>query len=145
MTDLNQMASRNSEDVLASDLEFAPKSVVKVSAKQFTKVLTTTPQYREFQESYQKFLEDEEAQEIFEALKRKQESLRMMMMLNAVDEADRIELEKLEKKFYDNPLVIRYLSAQEELLSTCQQIGDVFSEAAGLDFGTSCRIGGCCG
>lgn len=145
MTDLSKITSKNQEDFMVNDLEVASKSVVKVSAKQFTEVLTETPQYREFEESYRKFSNDEEAQEIYGALKQKQESLRMMMMLNAVDEADRLELEELEKKFYENGLVSRYLEAQEALLATCQQVGDVLSDAVGLDFGTSCRVGGCCG
>jgi len=49
----------DTEDVLSSDLEVAPKSVVKATAKQFTKVLTTTPEYRQFEEAYQAFLDDE--------------------------------------------------------------------------------------
>lgn len=145
MTDHSQTMSKNREDMMKSDLEVSSKSVVKVSAKQFTQSLTETPQYRKFSKSYQKFMEDDDAQEIYNALRQKQESLRMMMMLNAVDEADQVELENLEKKFYDNALVKRYLAAQEELLATCQQVGDVLSEAVGLDFGTSCRVGGCCG
>jgi cell fate (sporulation/competence/biofilm development) regulator YlbF (YheA/YmcA/DUF963 family) len=128
-----------------NELSVTSKSVLLHTTRRFTEALTDTPEFVAFEESYQAFRHDQEAQTIYKALQNKQQALRMMMMLNSLDEKERQELKDLENQFYQQETVQSYLQAQNNLISLCQEIGDVFSEAVGLDFGSSCRIGGCCG
>lgn len=128
-----------------SELQVTSKPVMRQTARKFTEALAETPEFIAFEESYRAFRHDQEAQTVYQALQNKQESLRMMMMLNSVHETERQELKELENQFYQQETVQDYLQAQENLVSLCQEIGDVLSEAVGLDFGSSCRIGGCCG
>lgn len=133
------------ENLTLNDLEIAPKSVVLQTARLFSKTLADTPQFQEFEESYQNFRQDLKTQKLYQELQKKQESLRVMAMLSAVSEKDRTELENLQKDFYRQKSVSRYLKAQEDLISICQEVGDLLSKSVGLDFGSSCRVGGCCG
>ena len=66
-------------------------------------------------------------------------------MLNAVSEEDRKELQRLQDQFNSQPSVLRYAKAQEELMAISLEIGDILSKAIGLDYGASCKTGGCCG
>lgn len=128
-----------------NDLEIAPKSAVMQAAKQFAETLGETPQYREFVKSNINYRHDAEAQSALQEFQKKQSSLKAMLMLNAVSEEDRQELQRLQDKFYNQPSVLRYTKAQNELVAICQEIGDQLSNAIGLDYGSSCRTGGCCG
>ena len=145
MMETSQKQHQTQEAPFINDLEVTSKNVVIQSARFLTQALTETQQYHDFEESYKNFREDPEAQKTYNTLKQKQEALRMVMMLNALSDEERAELEKLEKQFLQNKAVMRYLAAQETLIQTCQQIGDILTEAAGLDFGAACRVGGCCG
>ena len=133
------------DNVTLNELEFASKSVVMSAARGFSEALTETPQFREFEEAYQAFHQDQQAQSAYKALQNKQQSLRMMLMLNSVDEKERQELQQREEDFYRNDTVTRFIRAQETLISLCQEIGDIISDAAGLNFGLACNVGGCCG
>lgn len=133
------------EKPVFEEFEVASKSVVMHSARKFTEALAESPQFVAFEESYQAFRNDQQLQLAYQALQKKQESLRMMMMLNAVDDNERQDLKVLEDQFYSQETVRSYIKAQENLVSLCQEIGDILSEAIALDFGVSCRIGGCCG
>lgn len=133
------------QKISINELEIATKPVVMNTARRFTEALAETPQFLAFEETYQAFRQDAEAQMAYQALQQKQESLQMMMMLDAVDEDERLELQNLQAKFYQQESVQTYLEAQENLISLCQEIGEILSDATGLDFGSACRIGGCCG
>ena len=128
-----------------NDLEVAPRSAVMQSAKQFAETLGDTPQYRDFEQSYFNFRKDTEAQSAIQEFQKKQASLKALLMLNAVSEEDRAELQRLQERFIQQPSVLRYTKAQEELVAISQEIGDLLSKAIGLDYGASCKTGGCCG
>ena len=128
-----------------NDLEITLRSGVMQTAKQFAKTLAYTAQFREFEQSYSSFRQDAEAQIAIREFQEKQASLKALLMLNAVSESDRQNLEVLQEHIYRQPSVLKYTKAQEELAATCQQIGDLLSETIGLDYGASCRSGGCCG
>lgn len=133
------------QDTTWNDLEVASKSVVMQAAKQFAEVFAETLQYREFEQAYMAFRQDTEAQSAIREFQKKQSSLKALLMLNAVSEEDRNELQRLQDRFYSQPSVLRYAKAQEKLIAISQQIGDLLSGVIGLDFGNSCRTGGCCG
>jgi len=128
-----------------NDLEITLRSGVMQTAKQFAETLAYMAQFREFEQSYSSFRQDAEAQTAIREFQEKQASLKALLMLNAVSESDRQNLEVLQEHIYRQPSVLKYTKAQEELAATCQQIGDLLSETIGLDYGTSCRSGGCCG
>jgi cell fate (sporulation/competence/biofilm development) regulator YlbF (YheA/YmcA/DUF963 family) len=132
-------------DTQWNDVEVAPRSVVMETAREFAQALSETPQYREFEQAYLNFRQDTEAQKAIQEFQAKQASLKAMFALNAVSEEDRQELFRLREQFCLKPSFIRFVNAQEALVAYCQNIGDLLSESIGLDFGNSCKTGGCCG
>jgi cell fate (sporulation/competence/biofilm development) regulator YlbF (YheA/YmcA/DUF963 family) len=128
-----------------NELEVAPRSAVMQAARQFAEVLADTPQFHEFEQSYIEFHQDAEAQNAIKEFQKKQASLKALMVLNAVSVEDQQELKRLADRFYERPSVIRNTKAQEELVAISQEIGDLLSNAIGLDYGASCKTGGCCG
>jgi cell fate (sporulation/competence/biofilm development) regulator YlbF (YheA/YmcA/DUF963 family) len=133
------------DNFMFNELEVASKPVVMQSAHRFSEALAESTQFKAFEEAYQAFRHNDQVQSAYRALRSKQESLRMMTMLNAVSDEERQELTKLENQFYGIETVQRYITAQEALISLCQEVGDLLSDAIGLDFGSACRTGGCCG
>lgn len=128
-----------------NDLEVAPNSVVMQAAKQFAEVFAATPQFHEFEQAFYNYRQDAEAQSAIQEFQKKQASLKALLMLNAVSDEDRQELQRLQERFYRQPSVLRYVAAQENLVAISQEIGDRLSKVIGLDYGNSCRTGGCCG
>jgi cell fate (sporulation/competence/biofilm development) regulator YlbF (YheA/YmcA/DUF963 family) len=126
-------------DTAWNDLEVASGEVVMQAARQFAEVFAATIQYREFEQAYANYRQDSEAQSAIREFQKKQASLKAMRLLNAISEQDRQELKRLQDRFYDQPSVVRYAKAQEELIALSQAIGDYLSNAIGLDFGTSCK------
>lgn len=132
-------------DTVLNELAIAPKSAVIQAARQFAETLSNSVQFRKFEKSYFDFREDARAQSAIQEFQKKQASLKALLMLNAVSQEDRQELQRLQDRFLHQPSVQKYAEAQEELMVVCQEIGDQLSEAIGLDYGSSCRTGGCCG
>jgi cell fate (sporulation/competence/biofilm development) regulator YlbF (YheA/YmcA/DUF963 family) len=128
-----------------NDLEVAPKSAVMQAARQFAEVLADTPEFQEFEQAYISYNKDAEARSAIEEFQKKQSSLKALLMLDAVSDEDRQELQRLQDRFYQQPSVLRYSKAQQELMAISQAIGDLLSKAIGMDYGASCRTGGCCG
>lgn len=128
-----------------NDIKVAPRSVVMQSAKQFAEILSETTQFREFEQSYFNFREDTAAQDALQEFQKKRASLKALLMLNAVSDEDRQDLQRLQERFVQQPSVLRYTNAQEELIKMCQEIGDHLSTAMGLNYSDSCKTGGCCG
>jgi len=133
-------------DPLWNELEVAPQSAVMQAAKQFAAVLEQTPQYREFEQAYLNYRQDGEAQTAIREFQKKQASLKALLVLNAVPDAEQQELHRLRDRFNQQPSVVRYARAQGELVALSQEIGDLLSKAIGLDYGNACKTGGgCCG
>lgn len=132
-------------DTTWNELEVAPREVVMHAARQFAEVLSLTDQFQAFEQAYLDFRQDTEAQSAMEEYQQKQSSLKALIMLNAVSEEDRNELKVLYDRFVHQPSVVRFIEAQDKLIELSQQIGDLLSQAIGMDFGSACRTGGCCG
>ena len=108
-----------------NDLEVAPKSAVMQAARQFAAALGQTAQYQEFEQAYQSYRQDHEAQAAIREFQKKQASLKALLVLNAVPEADQQELQRLLDQFSTSrPSVIEYTQAQAELVSMSQELGD---------------------
>jgi cell fate (sporulation/competence/biofilm development) regulator YlbF (YheA/YmcA/DUF963 family) len=127
-----------------NELEIASKSVVMNYARKFLKALAESPQFQEFEHAYQTFNQDKEAKSKYREMVDKQRLIRMMAP-NAIDENELKEYQKLEDLFYKLDSVQQYIKAQEILVSLSQEIGDILSEATGLNFALATKVGGCCG
>ena len=128
-----------------NDLEVASEEIVMQSAKQFAEALANTPQYKTFEQAYFTYRQDAGVQAAIEEFQKKQSSLKALLILNAVSEKDREELQILQEQFYHQLSVVQYTEAQEDLAKVCQEIGDLLSKTIGVDFGAACKTGGCCG
>ncbi len=126
-----------------NDLELAPAAVVRQAACDFAAALADTAQFKTYEQAEARLKSDAAAQAAMQAFQQRQQSLEALLMLNAVSESDRAELEGLREVFLSAPTVVAYLRAEAELKATCQAVGDILSQAIGLDFAASCRSG-CC-
>jgi cell fate (sporulation/competence/biofilm development) regulator YlbF (YheA/YmcA/DUF963 family) len=110
---------------------------------EFAMALTEAEVFQAFEVAAQNLRQDQEAQGAIRAFQEKQNSLQMMLMLNAVPPEDQQELERLRDAFIGNPTVAAYLEAQENLTTACQAVAQILNESTGLNFSTACGPG-CC-
>lgn len=106
-------------------------------------VLRGTPTFTNFEQAAANLERDNAAQQAIAAHQSKQQSLRALIMLNALSAEDRAELERLEHAVYANVTIAAYLEAQNELVALCCEMNDRISDAVGMRF--ALRRGGCCG
>lgn len=127
-----------------NDVEMAPPSVVRQAARDFAAALVDTPQFVNYEAAAERLNKDTKAQRAIEAYQNKQQSLQMMLMLNAVSPEDCAELEDLRQAFLSKTSVSAYLQAQAELVSVCQASAEIISKSIGLNYATACGAS-CCG
>ena len=127
-----------------NDIEVASPSVVHTAARDFAAALAETPQFKAFEGAYEAFSNDPAAHQALSAYQAKAKSLRAMLMLNAISEAERAELERLQNDYVTRQSVQAYTVAEAELTSLCQQAAGMISEAIGLNYTASCGAS-CCG
>lgn len=127
-----------------NDIEVASPSVVRSAARVFAAALSETPQFKAFEQAYEAFNNDVAAHQSLSAYQDKAKSLRAVLMLNAVSETERAELESLKNDYMTRPTVLAYADAEAELTSLCQQAADMISAATGLNYAASCGAS-CCG
>lgn len=132
------------ENMIIEDLEIAPPSVVKQSAQDFAAALAETQQFKAFEQAAYAFHQDQSAQQALQAYQQKQQSLRSLLMLNALSAEQRDELERLQSAFNDQPVVQEFFTAQAQLATLCQALGDTLSDSIGLNYAASCGVS-CCG
>ena len=126
-----------------NELELAPPEVVRQAARDFAVALSETPQFRAYDEAAERLNQDPVAQRAIDAFQAKQQSLQAMLMLNAVSEADKAELQRLQQAFASTPAVVAYAQAQADLMVICQASADWLSEAIRLNYAAACGSG-CC-
>ncbi|OGO64559.1 MAG: hypothetical protein A2029_16055 [Chloroflexi bacterium RBG_19FT_COMBO_47_9] len=131
-------------DQVNEDIEIASSSIVKQSARDFAAAIAETPQFKAFEQAAYAFRNDQAAQQAMQALQQKQQSLRPLMQLNALNNIQREELLELQSAFTSQPVVQEYFSAQVELTTLCQALGDELSGAIGLNYAAAC-VASCCG
>ncbi len=130
-------------DVALNELELAPPEVVRQSARDFAAALAETPQFKSYEEAAEHLNNDVEAQRVIDAFQAKRQALQAQLMLNAVSEADKAELQRLQDAFSNTPAVMAYAPAQADLMVICQAAADWLSEAIGLNYTAACGSG-CC-
>ena len=128
-----------------NDLEVAPREVVMQAATQFAGALAELPQFRAFEQALYNFRQDADTQNAIRVFQEKQAALKPMLMLNAASAEDRQELQARLDRVDQQPAVIAYNQALSSLIAISQELGDVLSNATGLDYASVCRTGGCCG
>jgi cell fate (sporulation/competence/biofilm development) regulator YlbF (YheA/YmcA/DUF963 family) len=131
-------------ELILNDLEVASVSVVKQAARDFAAALVEMPQIQAFEDAALRFQQDEAAQQAMQAYRQKQQSLRMMLMLNAVSPQDQAELERLHQAWLAYDTVKAYAQAQAELLALCQALEELLSKQIGLNYSAACGAS-CCG
>lgn len=132
------------ERVVESDLEVASTTVVFQAARDFAVALAETEEFEAFEQANERFRRDEHAQQAMRAFQSKQQSLSALLMLNAVSEEERTELERLYAAFAAEPAVVAYVQAQDDLTALARTCAALLSRAIGLDYAASCGSG-CCG
>lgn len=131
-------------DQQLNDIEIAPPSVVKQSARDFAAALAETPHFAAFEAAAERLSKDQAAQKAIEAFQTKQGSLQMLLRLNAVSPEDQGELDRLRQIYLAEPSVQAYIQAQTELTTLCQAVGDLISQSIGLNYSVTCGSS-CCG
>ncbi len=116
---------------------------VQTAAHAFAQALAESLEFRAFEQAEGGLSQDNAAQKAILAFQEKQQSLQMMIRLNAVSPEDRAELERLQRAFVSLPSVVAYMEAQEKLTALCQAAANVLSERIGLGFTAACGPG-CC-
>ena len=131
-------------DRAINDIEVAPPSVVKQSARNFASVLVETPQFKSFEQAAEHFRQDQAAQQAMKAFQEKQRDWRALIMLNALSPDQQAELDTLKNAFVSRPVVEEYFKSQSDLATLCQTLGDALSESLGLNYAAACGVS-CCG
>ncbi len=131
-------------NIQLNDIEVDSPSVVLTTALGFATVLSETPQFKAFEQAYEAFNNDVAAHQSLSAYQDKAKSLRAVLMLNAVSETERAELESLKNDYMKRPSVQAYAVAEAELTALCQQTAGIISEAIGLNYAAACGAS-CCG
>jgi cell fate (sporulation/competence/biofilm development) regulator YlbF (YheA/YmcA/DUF963 family) len=127
-----------------NDIEVASPSVVRAAARDFATALSKTPQFKAFEQAYEAFNNDVAAHQSLSAYQDKARSLRAVLMLNAVSETERAELESRKNDYMTRPTVQAYAAAEAELTALCQQAAGMISAATSLNYAASCGAS-CCG
>lgn len=82
-----------------TEIEIAPPTVVRAAGRDFAAALAETPQFIAFEQAYESLRHDTAAQQALSAYQTKMESLRALLMLNAVGDDERAELEQLTQDY----------------------------------------------
>ncbi len=127
-----------------NDIEVASPSVVRTAARDFATALAETPQFKAFESAYTALKDDASALQALSAYQEKAKSLRAVLMLNAVSEVDRTELERLKNEYMTRSTVQACAVAESELTALCHQAAGMISDAIGLNYAASCGAS-CCG
>ena len=131
-------------DFVFDDIEVAPPSVVKRTARDFAAALAETTQFKAYEQAAERFRQDQAAQQALQAYEEKQISWRALLMLNALSAEQQAELDELHSAFVNRPVVAEYFKAQTEFAILCQTLGDTLSESIGLNYAAACGVS-CCG
>lgn len=116
---------------------------VNLAAHAFAQAMAESAEFQAFEQSAERLKQDETAQQVIQAYQNKQQSLQMMLRLNAVSPQDQAEMESLQNAFLNQPSIAAYLQAQEDLKVLCQAAAGLLTERIGLSFTAACGPG-CC-
>lgn len=124
-----------------NDLDLSTE--VREAVRHFGLELTNTPQFVQFKQAAEALEQDEEAQRALAAYQQKQQSLQVVIRLNALTDEERLELDRLHEAVFSRSTVTEYIQAQNAVVELFSAVNDVVSNRLGLRFAQ--RRGGCCG
>jgi cell fate (sporulation/competence/biofilm development) regulator YlbF (YheA/YmcA/DUF963 family) len=127
-----------------AELEMASSAVVHAAGRSFAAALAETAQFQAFEQAYARLNQDAAALQALAAYRAKVESLQALLMLNAVSEAESVELEQLKQDYLTRASVQAYAVADAELTALCQAAAGMISAAIGLNYAAACGAA-CCG
>ena len=130
-------------ELIASDIAITPPEVVRHATRNLAAALAATPAFTAHEQAATVFRQDAEAQTAVRAYQLKQQSMQMMLMLNAISAEERAELNRLYQAFATRPSVLAYVQAEADLRTVCQAVADRLSQHVGFDFVSACGSG-CC-
>lgn len=116
---------------------------MQMAAHAFAQALAESAEFQAFEQAADRLRQDKPAQQVILAYQNKQQSLQIMLRLNAVNSQDQAELERLQKEFVNQPSVAAFLQAQDALAALCQAAANLLTERIGLSFTAACGPG-CC-
>lgn len=132
------------KEAIEDNLEIAPTGVVLQAARNFAAALAESPQFKAFEEASQRLNRDQAAQAAIKAFQEQQQAWQALIMLNALNAEQKAYLDSLKDSLMNQATVQNYLSAQNELATLCQYLGDQLSDALGLNYASACGVS-CCG
>ena len=126
-----------------NDIDLMLSAACRRAVRNFATSLVETPQFQAFEQTTTVLNNDKAAQRAMEAYQAKQDSLQTLLMLNAVSNADRTELENLRQAVIAQPAVSAYVDAERAMMTLLQAVANVVSEEISLPFAVSRSK--CCG
>ncbi len=130
-------------NVVSNDIDLTISAATRRAVRAFATALVETPQFQAFEQASAALNDDEVAKRAMDAYQAKLQSLQMLLMLNAVSDADRAELENLRQAVLARSTVSTYVDAERTLIALLQSVNDVVTERIGLPFAVSPSK--CCG
>lgn len=127
-----------------NEIETAPRAVVLAAGREFATALAETTQFKAFELAYAVLRRDVAAQQALAAYQTKAESLRALLMLNAISEDERVELDQLQQVYLARTSVQDFTGAEARLTALCQQAAGMISAATGFNYAAACGAS-CCG
>jgi cell fate (sporulation/competence/biofilm development) regulator YlbF (YheA/YmcA/DUF963 family) len=127
-----------------NELEVSSPEVALSAARDFAAALAETRQFKAFERANETLKHDTAAQEALALYQAKAGSLRAMLMLNAVEEAERAELERLKQDYLSHASVQALNDAEAGLTELCQEAAGRITAAVGLNYSATCGAS-CCG
>ena len=103
-----------------NDIEVAPRSAVMQSAKQFAEILSETRNFENLNSLISTFVRIQKHKNAIQEFQKKSLIEALLMLETAVSDEDRQDLQRLQERFAQQPSVLRYTNAQEELIKMCQ-------------------------
>jgi cell fate (sporulation/competence/biofilm development) regulator YlbF (YheA/YmcA/DUF963 family) len=123
----------------------AADAAALTAAGTFGAVLRASPEFGALLAAENVLSVDVEANAAIEAFGARQAQLRPEITMRILDEAQRAELERLQKAMLAVPSVATYVAATAAFQAVCCETASVVTAQIGIDFAANCRSGGCCG
>ena len=111
---------------------------VRRAIESFAAALAENRQFQAYEQAYERLQGDSVAQEALQALQAKQQSLQVMLQLNALSQEEIAKLQRLQQACAAQPSIVAYDQAQRELAIVCRALAGVISRKIGLDYAGAC-------
>lgn len=115
------------------------------AAAAFGAALRTSPEFTALLDADRALSADRAAMAAIEAFQARQAELRVEIMMGALEDDQRQELDRLHAAMIGVPTVAAYVAATASFQAVCRETAAVVSGQIGIDFAANSRSGGCCG